>query len=129
MPMPLWWGQINKRVFNPRAVRNGKWQVIHHIGRSSGRSYRTPLEAHPVEDGFVFTLVYGSRSDWVQNVLASGTATLQVDDAMIELADPELITVDRARQLLPAGTAPPPKILRIGEYLHMRGAPSARVAS
>lgn len=27
MPMPLWWGQINKRVFNPRGLRNGKLRL------------------------------------------------------------------------------------------------------
>ena len=68
MPMPLWWGQINKRVFNPRSARNGKWQVIRHVGRVSGQTYRTPLEAHRVDDGFIIMLVYGSRCDWVQNV-------------------------------------------------------------
>lgn len=46
--MPLWWGKVNKRMFHPRAVRSGKWQVIHHVGRRSGRPYRTPLEARSV---------------------------------------------------------------------------------
>jgi deazaflavin-dependent oxidoreductase (nitroreductase family) len=122
MPMPLWWGQINKRVFNPRAVRGGKWQVIHHIGRSSGQPYRTPLEAHRVDDGFIFTLVYGSRSDWVQNVLASGTATLVVDGEQVDLVEPEIIGADEAFARLPAGTKRPPKLLKIGEFLQMRRA-------
>jgi deazaflavin-dependent oxidoreductase (nitroreductase family) len=122
MPMPLWWGHINKRVFNPRAVRGGKWQVIHHVGRSSGRSYRTPLEAHRVGDGFIFTLVYGSRSDWVQNVLAAGTATLEIDGNRVVLVGPELITADEAFEQLPAGTKRPPKLLKIDEFLKMRRA-------
>lgn len=108
MPMPLWWGKINKRVFNPRALRGGKWQVIHHVGRSSGRTYRTPLEALPIDDGFVFVLVYGSRSDWVQNVRAAGTAKLEVDGEVVDLAEPELITADEAFAALPAGTKRPP---------------------
>lgn len=120
MPMPLWWGKINKRVFNPRALRSGKWQVIHHVGRASGRSYRTPLEAVPVDDGFVFTLVYGSRSDWVRNVLAAGTARLEIDGEMVDLVEPELIGADEAFALLPAGTKRPPGLLRIGEFLRMR---------
>ena len=49
MPMPLWWGQINKRVFNPLSLRGDRYQVIRHVGRSSGRAYRTPLEAVPVD--------------------------------------------------------------------------------
>lgn len=122
MPMPLWWGQINKRVFNPRAARNGRWQVIRHVGRSSGRSYRTPLEAHRVDDGFIFVLVYGSRSDWVQNVLAAGTATLEVDGTTVDLAEPELLTAEQAFEQLPPETKRPPRLLAIDEFLRMRQA-------
>ncbi len=120
MPMPLWWGQINKRVFNPRALRGDRWQVIHHVGRTSGAAYRTPLEAFRVDDGFVFTLVYGSRSDWVQNVLAAGAARLEIDGDLVDLTDPELITADEAFELLPPDTKRPPKLLKIDEFLTMR---------
>lgn len=120
MPMPLWWGQVNKRVFNPLSLRGDRYQVIRHVGRSSGRSYRTPLEAVPVADGYVITLVYGSRSDWVQNVLAAGAAELEVDGRVVGLADPELLTADEAFARLPPGTKRPPRLLRIDEFLAMR---------
>lgn len=119
MPMPSWWGQINKRVFNPRAVSSGKWPVIGHVGRSSGRSYRTPLDAARVEGGYIFTLVYGSRSDWVQNVLAAGAATLEVDGVTVDLVAPRLITTDEAYDRLPPGTKRPPRLLKIDEFLAM----------
>ena len=122
MPMPLWWGQVNKRVFNPRAVRSSKWQVIRHVGRSSGRSYRTPLEALPVDGGFIIMLVYGSRSDWVQNVLAAGEATLEVDGESVDLVGPELITADEAFERLPPGAKRPPRLLKIDEFLAIRRA-------
>ncbi len=122
MPMPLWWGQINKRVFNPRAVRKGKWQVIHHVGRSSGRSYRTPLEAHEVDDGFMFMLVYGSRSDWVRNVMATGAAKLEVHGNTVDLVEPHVIDAEEAFARLPAGTKRPPGFLKIDEFLMMRRA-------
>jgi deazaflavin-dependent oxidoreductase (nitroreductase family) len=120
MPMPLWWGQINKRVFNPRAVRNGRWQVIHHVGRASGAEYRTPLDAIEVDDGFVFTLVYGARSDWVRNVLATGSARLEIGGEIVDLTEPELITAEEAFERLPPETKRPPKLLKIDEFLTMR---------
>lgn len=120
MPMPLWWGQINKRVFNPRALRGDRYQAIRHVGRSSGREYRTPLEAVPVEDGYVMTLVYGSRSDWVQNVLAAGSAQLEVDGGIVDVTDPEVIDADEAFARLPPGTKRPPGFLRIDEFLLVR---------
>jgi len=125
MPMPLWWGTINKRVFNPRALRNGRWQVIHHVGRSTGRPFQTPLEAIAVDDGFVVTLVYGSRSDWVRNVLAAGSARLETDGTFVDLVEPEIIDADEAYALLQAGTKKPPRLLRIDEFLRMRTSPNS----
>ena len=119
MPMPRWWGQINKRVFNPRAIASGSWPVLTHVGRSSGTTYRTPLDAHPVDGGFVFVLVYGSGSDWVQNVLAAGRARLRVEGEEVELTTPRLVGEDEAFRALPAEVARPPKLLRITEFLRM----------
>ncbi|GGN82160.1 nitroreductase family deazaflavin-dependent oxidoreductase [Nocardia rhizosphaerihabitans] len=119
MPMPLWWGHINKRVFNPRAVQGGKWPVLTHVGRSSGRTYQTPLDAYPVDGGYVFVLVYGSGSDWVRNVLAAGRARLRIDGQELELAAPAVIGETEAFQALADDVARPPKLLRITEFLRM----------
>lgn len=119
MPMPLWWGHINKRVFNKLELKRGKRPVLTHVGRSSGKTYRTPLDAHRVDDGYIFILVYGSGSDWVQNILAAGTATLRIDGNEIELGSPRVISKDAAWQLLPRGTKPPPSFLKVTEYLQM----------
>ncbi len=77
MPMPRWVARINKRVFNPMELRRGVRPVLTHVGRSSGKTYRTPLDAHLIEGGYIFIVMYGSDSDWVQNVLAAGAATLE----------------------------------------------------
>jgi deazaflavin-dependent oxidoreductase (nitroreductase family) len=119
MPMPRWWGHINKRVFNPRAIAEGRWPVLTHVGRTSGETYHTPLDAHPVEGGYLFVLVYGSGSDWVQNVLAADGARLRVDGEEVELAAPRLVGRDEAFRALPDEVARPPKVLRITEFLRM----------
>lgn len=117
--MPRWWGHVNKRVFNPRAIAGGKWPVLVHVGRTSGTTYRTPLDAFPVDDGYLFVLVYGSGSDWVQNVLAAGSAVLQVDGGEVELAAPRLVGEAEAFRVLPTGASRAPKLLRIKEFLRM----------
>lgn len=117
--MPRWWTHINKRVFNPMELRRGSRPVITHVGRSSGVTYRTPLDAHPVDGGFVFILVYGSRSDWVRNVLASGHATLTRDGRDVELTAPRLISDDEAWRAIGSRVKRPPSFLRISEYLRM----------
>lgn len=119
MPMPRWWGHINKRLFNPRAIAGGRWPVLTHVGRSSGTTYRTPLDAHPVDGGYVFVLVYGSGADWVQNVLAAGRARLCVEGAEVDLTNPRLVGEDEALRALAEEVARPPRWLRITEFLRM----------
>jgi deazaflavin-dependent oxidoreductase (nitroreductase family) len=50
--------------------------VVRHVGRTTGRSYETPVGAVATEDGFVIALPYGPNTDWLKNVLASGSATI-----------------------------------------------------
>ena len=119
MPMPLWWGQINKRLFNPKALQNGKWKIINHVGRSSGRAYRTPLDAYEVDGTYVFILVYGPKSDWVRNVVASGQASLEVDDEIVELVSPRIVPGHTAWPMLEGVAKRPPGFLGIDEFLLM----------
>ncbi|HEX6339019.1 MAG TPA: nitroreductase family deazaflavin-dependent oxidoreductase [Jiangellaceae bacterium] len=119
MPMPGWWGQINKRVFNPLELKRGVRPVLTHVGRSSGTIYRTPLDAHPVDGGYVFILVYGSGSDWVRNVLAAGRARLSVGGEHVELTNPRLIDEQEAWDAIGSTVRRPPRALRIHEYLRM----------
>ena len=119
MPMPLWVGQVNKRVFNKLELRRGKRPVLTHVGRSSGATYRTPLDAHAVDGGFIFILMYGSRSDWVRNVLAAGTAHLRAGDKDHELVNPRIVDKQEAFRQLPPETKAPPERLNVDEYLWM----------
>ena len=119
MPMPRWVAQVNKRVFNPMELRRGVNPVLTHVGRSSGKTYRTPLDAHPVDGGYIFIVIYGSDSDWVQNVLAAGAATLEIDGDEFDLSFPRLVSKEDAWQLLPPTIKAPPNYLRVTEYLQM----------
>ena len=119
MPVPMWVAQVNKRVFNRMELRRGVRPVLTHVGRSSGKTYHVPLDAHPVANGYIFILMYGSDSDWVKNVLEAGTAGLQIGADEFELVSPRLVTKDVAWQQLPATTKAPPKFARVTEYLQM----------
>lgn len=119
MPMPRWWGRVNKTVFNPGALRRGNWPVLRHVGRSTGHTHRTPLGAHRFDGGYVFVVVYGPGSDWVQNVMASGTAVLEVDGEERFLTMPRLVPVEEAFAKLPEETRRPPRMLGISLCLVM----------
>ncbi len=119
MAMPRWVARVNKKVFNPIELRKGVRPVLTHVGRSSGRTYRTPLDAHQVDNGYLFILVYGSGSDWVQNIMASGTASLRIDGKEIDLTSPRLVTKEIAESQMPSTAKLPPKFLRVTEFLRM----------
>jgi len=119
MPIPMWVAQVNKRMFNPRELRNGKRPVLTHVGRSSGKTYQTPLDAHPVENGYIFIVMYGSRSDWVRNVVASGDATLTVDGDEYALVSPRMVPKESALALMSDDAKAPADFLNVTDYLRM----------
>jgi len=119
MPIPKWVAQVNKRTFNKMELKQGVRPVLTHVGRSSGKEYLVPLDAHPVDDGYIFIVMYGSGSDWVKNVLAAGNARLTIEGDEVELVNPRLVTKEDAWQQLPETTKAPPKFLRVTEYLQM----------
>jgi deazaflavin-dependent oxidoreductase (nitroreductase family) len=73
--------------------------VVHHVGRTSGRPYETPVEAVPTDGGFAIALPYGLNTDWLKNVLAAGRATIVTDGEEHDVIHPEVVpleTVDSA---------------------------------
>lgn len=106
MPYPRWLAQINKRLFNPRSIRKGDYPVITHVGRKSGKTYQTPLDAFPTKTGYVLVARYGPESDWVQNVLAADHATLRVDGEEHSLDSPRLVSLEVAVNQLVSSDPP-----------------------
>ncbi len=117
--VPKFMGRVNRRIFNPREIRKGKRPVLIHRGRTSGNEYLTPLDAHRVDEGFMFIVMYGSDCDWVQNVLASGSATLRVDGHEVPLEKPRLVSVEEATKVLSSIGLNTSKLSSRAEYLRM----------
>jgi deazaflavin-dependent oxidoreductase (nitroreductase family) len=119
MPLPKWIAQINKRTFNKLELRRGVRPVLTHVGRSSGKTHHTPLDAHRVDGGFIFIANYGANSDWVRNIIASGTAHLDIGDEQYDLEHPRLLTKEETLPLLRDGTRTPPDFMRVDDFLRM----------
>ena len=89
---------MNRRFINPRQLKSagtaGAYaSVIVHRGRISGRRHETPVGAVPIGDGFAIALVYGRRTDWVQNVLAAGEAEIVHEGVTYRVDNPEVVAV------------------------------------
>jgi deazaflavin-dependent oxidoreductase (nitroreductase family) len=119
MPLPRWLAHINKRVFNPMEMRRGARPLLIHTGRSSGKTYRTPLDAHRLPAGYLFIPLYGPRTDWVKNVLAAHAARLSIDGHDIELQSPRLVKKKDIWPMVPTTTKSYPGISSESELLRM----------
>ena len=91
--------RLNMRVFNPRQMETAGQPgafagVLRHTGRNSGTSYETPLGIEPIDDDFLIALVYGERTQWVKNVLASGSAEIVLEGVTYQVDRPEVIPVE-----------------------------------
>ncbi|QIS12302.1 nitroreductase family deazaflavin-dependent oxidoreductase [Nocardia arthritidis] len=95
----------NKYLFNPvmgafAGRKNSYAAVIRHTGRKSGKQYSTPVGADRVQDGFIIPLGYGTRVDWLQNVLAAGRATVSAEGETRDVTEPEVIDAATALPML-----------------------------
>ena len=107
-------------ITRPVAKRLPAFAVLTHRGRKSGRTYRTPINVFRRGDDYVFFLTYGSDVNWVKNVLATGSCSIETRGRVVELVEPELITDPEL------GPAPPHvrflerRIAGVTQYLRMR---------
>lgn len=120
--MPNWWRHINKRVFNPYQLKRDNWPILRHVGRASGKTHRTPLGPMRKDNGYYFLVVYGPETDWLQNVLASGHAVLEIDGGEVQLAAPRLVSIDEAYANALVEVKRPAGILNITQALEMDAA-------
>ena len=120
MPLPKRLAHFNRRVTN-RLTRHIAWwapgfAIVVHVGRRSGRLYRTPVNVVRNGDRYVFALTYGRDSDWVRNVLAAGGCTIETRRRTVELIGPELFT-DPARAAVPAPVRRVLRLLQVEDFL------------
>ena len=95
---------FNSRVTNPLARSITEWiptlGTLEHVGRKSGKRYRTPLIAFNTGDGYVVLIGYGLESDWLKNVLAGGPTAMRKRGKAVAVADPRLVSRAEAASLV-----------------------------
>lgn len=120
MPLPRRLARFNRvatnRVVGPLARYLPGFAVVSHVGRRSGRTYRTPVSLFRRGDGYVIALMYGADSQWVRNVLASGGADIETRGVRIRLVGPEIVR-DPARSLVPKPVRVPLRVVDVDEFM------------
>src|SRR5262245_4177529 len=114
------------RVVNPVTRLFAGWvpgfAILSHVGRRSGRAYRTPINVFRRGDHYLFALTYGSDVDWVKNVVAAGGCSMRSRGRDVRLVEPEVIH-DPELGLMPRPLGPLlGRLNRVTEVLRMRAA-------
>jgi deazaflavin-dependent oxidoreductase (nitroreductase family) len=75
--------------------------VIEHVGRVSGAEYSTPVTVAETDTGFAVVLPYGTRPDWLRNVLAAGRAKVIHEGVRFEVGSPVVLSDGSADHFFP----------------------------
>ena len=125
---PIVW--LSRKVMNPRQMRTagtpGAYaSIIRHRGRTSGTVYETPIGVVADGDGVLVALPYGSRAQWLRNVLAAGSATLVHEGTTVRVDRPELIPLATVADRFSAADQGLFRWLRVEHGLRLRRADPA----
>jgi deazaflavin-dependent oxidoreductase (nitroreductase family) len=106
MQLPRFMRRVN-RVFTNRIMGTFAWfvpplAVVHHVGRKSGRHYRTPVVAFRTAAGFVIPMTYGRDVDWARNLVHAHGGELEQMGERFTLRNPRIVGFKGAESHLPA---------------------------
>lgn len=116
--------RMNRSVTNPRVMRTAgtaatETSVIEHVGRTSGRTYGTPIDVIETPTGLAIALPYGTRADWVRNVLAAGSATVVTQGERVGVDRPAIVTIDDVAHVIPKRTMRMLRLFGVTQCLHL----------
>jgi deazaflavin-dependent oxidoreductase (nitroreductase family) len=102
---------VTNRIQRPIARYLPPYAVVVHTGRSSGRTYRTPVTALVSKGRVVIALAYGDQTDWVRNLVAADGGELIRGGRTLKLARPRIVTA-KQRKELPRRARVPARVTR-----------------
>lgn len=114
MQLPQWLARFNRYVTNPIQRLWAGWIPLHcileHVGRRSGKPYRTPLMAFAADvdgqPGMAVMLTYGPNRDWLKNLKAAGGGRMQRHGKTFGVTDPRVMDKAEAAPHVTRGLRP-----------------------
>jgi len=100
MQLPQWLARFNRHVTNPiQRIWAGfapTMGILEHVGRRSGRPYRTPLSVFNADvngtPSLAILLTYGPERDWLKNITATNGARMKRHGKTFGVADPHVVS-------------------------------------
>jgi deazaflavin-dependent oxidoreductase (nitroreductase family) len=92
--------------------------ILKHVGRKSGKVYRTPVNVFQAPNRFIIALTYSSKSEWVKNVIAAGGCELRTRGKQYRLSAPKVVR-DPTRRHFPIPVRAVLRIVGADEYMEL----------
>jgi len=110
MHFPRFLRRVNRVLTNP-IMGTFAWlvpplAVVHHVGRKSGRHYRSPVVAFRSASGFVIPMTYGRDVDWARNIVRAHGCEIVHMGQRFRLRNPRIVNFKAAAPWLPAIVRP-----------------------
>jgi deazaflavin-dependent oxidoreductase (nitroreductase family) len=109
---------VTNRITSPFAGGLPGFGILAHVGRKSGKVYRTPVNIFRASNGFIIALTYSSQSEWVKNVLAARGGDLRTRGKKYQLSAPKVVR-DPTRQQFPLPVRVVLRIVGADEYMEL----------
>jgi hypothetical protein len=116
--------RMNRSATNPRVMRTAgtaqtHTSVIQHIGRKSGCTYETPIDTIETCSGLLIALPYGTRADWLRNVLDAGSATVVTNGERVDVNRPTIVAISDLAESIPRRTMRMLRLFGVSQCLHL----------
>ena len=95
---------FNTRYLNPLMLKlagRGPMVDLEHVGRTSGRTFHTPLMAFRSGDTVTIALTYGADVQWLKNIRAAGRCRMRIGGRVLALGPPVTVGTDEALAWIP----------------------------
>ena len=114
MQLPQGLARFSRHVTNPIqrlwAGRIPAHGILEHVGRRSGKTYRTPLVVFNADldgkPGLAIILSYGPNRDWLKNITVANRGRIRRYGKTFGITDPRVVSKEEAAAHVTRGWRP-----------------------
>jgi deazaflavin-dependent oxidoreductase (nitroreductase family) len=110
---------VTNRITSRFAARLPGFGILTHVGRRSGKVYRTPVNVFRAPEGFLIALTYGRDSEWVKNVLAAKGCRLETRGVQYQLFSPNIVH-DPTRRRFPIPVRAVLRLIGANDFMQLQ---------
>jgi deazaflavin-dependent oxidoreductase (nitroreductase family) len=109
---------VTNRITSRFAARLPGFGILTHVGRKSGKVYRTPVNVFRSPEGFLIALTYGRECEWVRNVVAAGACQLETRGVQYQVSSPTVVH-DATRRRFPIPVRIVLRLIGANDYMRL----------